>query len=174
VSTRTVYRDVADLIGQRVPIEGEPGLGYVLASGFDMPPLMLTPDEIEAAVLGAQWVAERGDPVLAHAARDLVSKIATAVRSAYGSNCLSLTEHVHEAGDLIAAVTKRDDSSRRCAGRIARPVNKSARQRAAADSPALSRRLDNRSCLVRCAHKLVSTRSPGERRGSCLSDGVAR
>ena len=25
--------------------------------GLDLPPLMLTPDEIEAAVLGAQWVA---------------------------------------------------------------------------------------------------------------------
>lgn len=79
VSKRTVYRDVADLIGQRVPIAGEPGFGYVLASDFDMPPLMLTPDEIEAAVLGAQWVAERGDVVLAHAARDLIAKIASAV-----------------------------------------------------------------------------------------------
>ena len=48
-------------------------------ASFDMPPLMLTPDEIEAAVLGAQWVAERGDPVLAGAARDLIAKIATAV-----------------------------------------------------------------------------------------------
>ena len=44
-----------------------------------MPPLMLTPDELEAAVLGAQWVAERGDPALAGAARDLISKIASAV-----------------------------------------------------------------------------------------------
>lgn len=79
VSTRSVYRDVADLVGQRVPIRGEPGIGYVLDRAFDMPPLMLTPDEIEAAVLGAQWVAERGDPVLAAAARDLVAKIATVV-----------------------------------------------------------------------------------------------
>jgi predicted DNA-binding transcriptional regulator YafY len=79
VSRRTVYRDVADLIGQRVPIRGEAGLGYVLEGDFDMPPLMLTPDEIEAAVLGAQWVAGRGDPALAGAARDLIAKIATAV-----------------------------------------------------------------------------------------------
>lgn len=79
VSKRSVYRDVADLIGQRVPIRGEAGVGYVLGRDFDMPPLMLTPDEIEAAVLGAQWVAERGDPVLAGAARDLIAKIATAV-----------------------------------------------------------------------------------------------
>jgi len=79
VSQRSVYRDVADLIGQTVPIHGEAGVGYVLDSDFDMPPLMLTPDELEAAVLGAQWVADRGDPVLAGAARDLIFKIAAAV-----------------------------------------------------------------------------------------------
>src|SRR5262245_45785984 len=78
-SKRTVYRDVADLIGQRVPIRGEAGTGYVLERGFDMPPLMLTPDEIEVAVLGAQWVAGRGDEQLRRAAQDLISKIAATV-----------------------------------------------------------------------------------------------
>ena len=53
--------DIADLIGQRVQIQGEAGFGYVLDSEFDMPPLMLTPDDAEATVLGAQRVAERGD-----------------------------------------------------------------------------------------------------------------
>jgi predicted DNA-binding transcriptional regulator YafY len=78
-SLRTVYRDIADLIGQRVPIRGEAGMGYVLEGGFDLPPLMLTPDEIEAVVLGAQWVARRGDPSLAQAAGDLIAKIAACV-----------------------------------------------------------------------------------------------
>ncbi|XYD11887.1 YafY family protein (plasmid) [Methylobacterium sp. NMS12] len=79
VSRRSVYRDVADLIGRRVPIRGEAGIGYVLDSTYDMPPLMLTPDEMEAAVLGAQWVAERGDAALAGAARDLIAKISASV-----------------------------------------------------------------------------------------------
>src|ERR1700728_1583527 len=79
VSQRSVYRDVADLIGQRVPIRGEAGMGYVLDRDFDMPPLMLTPDELEAAVLGAQWVAGRGDAVLAAAAGDIIAQIAAAV-----------------------------------------------------------------------------------------------
>lgn len=78
-SKRTVYRDVSDLMAQRVPIRGEAGIGYVLDGGFDMPPLMLTPDEIEAAVLGAQWVVARGDPALARAAQDLMAKVAAAV-----------------------------------------------------------------------------------------------
>lgn len=75
VSVRTVYRDIADLMAQRVPIRGEAGIGYILEAGYDMPPLMLTADEIEAAVLGAQWVAARGDPQLRRGARDLVSKL---------------------------------------------------------------------------------------------------
>lgn len=79
VSKRTVYRDIADLMGQRVPIQGEAGFGYVLARDYDMPPLMLTPDELEAVVLGAQWVAQRSDPALARAARDVVSKISAAL-----------------------------------------------------------------------------------------------
>jgi predicted DNA-binding transcriptional regulator YafY len=78
-SKRSVYRDIAALMGQRVPIRGEAGIGYVLEGGFDLPPLMLTADEIEAAVLGAQWVAGRADPALARAAKDLIAKIAETV-----------------------------------------------------------------------------------------------
>ena len=70
-SKRTIYRDIATLIGQRVPIRGEAGMGYILEKGFDLPPLMLTPDEIEAAVLGAQWVS--GHPLCAeHGCLDLI------------------------------------------------------------------------------------------------------
>ncbi|MCR5873732.1 YafY family transcriptional regulator [Phenylobacterium sp. J426] len=78
-SKRTVYRDIADLVGQRAPIRGEAGIGYILEDGFDLPPLMLTPDEVEAAVLGAQMVAARGDPALKRAAEDLVAKIAAVI-----------------------------------------------------------------------------------------------
>ena len=74
-SQRSVYRDIAALIGQRVPVRGEAGVGYVLEDGFDLPPLMLTADEVEAAALGAQWVVGHGDPALATAARDLLAKI---------------------------------------------------------------------------------------------------
>lgn len=78
-SKRTIYRDIATLMAQRVPIRGEAGIGYVLDSGFDLPPLMLTTDEVEAAVLGAQWVKAQGDRVLARAAEDLLAKLAATV-----------------------------------------------------------------------------------------------
>ncbi len=75
-SLRTIYRDIVELQAQKVPVEGEAGIGYVLSGEYDMPPLMLTPDELEAAVLGARWVAMRSDPDLKRGAEDLLAKIA--------------------------------------------------------------------------------------------------
>ncbi len=79
ISLRTLYRDMAELSAQRVPITGEAGMGYVLDEGYDMPPLMLTADELEAAALGAAMVAAQADPSLARAARDLVGKLSEAI-----------------------------------------------------------------------------------------------
>lgn len=75
VSARTVYRDVQDLVASGVPIQGEAGVGYALARGFDLPPLMFTEEEIEALVLGARIVETRADPALARAARDVLKKV---------------------------------------------------------------------------------------------------
>ena len=50
VSARTVYRDIADLQAQGVPIEGEAGVGYRMRAGFDLPPLMFTQHEAQALV----------------------------------------------------------------------------------------------------------------------------
>ncbi len=79
VSTLAVYRDISNLLRQGVPIRGEVGVGYVLDRQYDMPALMLTPAELDATVLGAQWVAQIADPALARGARDLISKLTSAV-----------------------------------------------------------------------------------------------
>jgi predicted DNA-binding transcriptional regulator YafY len=92
ISKRTIYRDIADLMGQRVPIEGEAGLSYLLASDYDMSPLMLTFDQIEAAVLGAQWVGSRADRILSTAARDAVAKITVDLRSQAGNGPLDQSQ----------------------------------------------------------------------------------
>lgn len=78
-SKRTIYRDIDALVAQRVPIRGEAGVGYVLERGFDMPPLMPTSDEVEAVILGAQWVVALADRALARAAFDVLAKIAAIV-----------------------------------------------------------------------------------------------
>ncbi|HWU18624.1 MAG TPA: YafY family protein [Devosia sp.] len=78
VSVRTLYRDVQTLIGLGAPIDGEAGVGYMLKPGFFLPPLMFTPEELEALVLGARWVGAQPDDGLGAAAQNALAKIATA------------------------------------------------------------------------------------------------
>jgi predicted DNA-binding transcriptional regulator YafY len=78
VSERTIYRDIQTLAGLGAPVEGEAGVGYMLRAGVFLPPLMFSPDELEALVLGARWVGQQGDAGLAQAAANALAKIATA------------------------------------------------------------------------------------------------
>jgi len=78
VSVRTLYRDIQTLIGLGAPIDGEAGIGYMLKPGFFLPPLMFSPEELEALVLGAQWVQGQPDAGLQAAAKNALGKIATA------------------------------------------------------------------------------------------------
>jgi predicted DNA-binding transcriptional regulator YafY len=82
VTVRTVYRDIAALQASRVPIEGAPGLGYVLRRGFDLPPLMFTSDELDAIAVGARLVRRLRDPGLQQAAESVLSKVATVLPDA--------------------------------------------------------------------------------------------
>jgi predicted DNA-binding transcriptional regulator YafY len=79
VTPRTVYRDVATLQARRVPIEGAPGIGYVLRKSFDLPPLNFTIDEIEAIAVGARMVHRLKDPKLQEAAQSVLAKVTVAV-----------------------------------------------------------------------------------------------
>ncbi|BEU94613.1 YafY family transcriptional regulator [Acidovorax sp. DW039] len=75
VSQRTIYRDVADLQHQGVPIEGEAGVGYRLGAGFDLPPLMLTQGEANAVVAAARVAQSWLDPGLAREVENALGKI---------------------------------------------------------------------------------------------------
>ncbi|HVP88232.1 MAG TPA: YafY family protein [Casimicrobiaceae bacterium] len=79
VSERTIYRDVADLAGSGVPIDGEAGVGYRIRAGFDLPPLMFSFDEIDALAMGARFVEAWASPKLARGARSALAKIAAAL-----------------------------------------------------------------------------------------------
>ena len=75
VSERTIYRDIADLTANGVPIDGEAGVGYIMRSGFDLPPLMFTRNELTALTLGARFVKAWGGAELARAAEEALVKI---------------------------------------------------------------------------------------------------
>jgi predicted DNA-binding transcriptional regulator YafY len=75
VNIRTVYRDIAALQSMRVPIAGEAGVGYVMQSGYDLPPLMFTTEEIEAVTVGLALLKRTGDRGLIRAAQSVMLKI---------------------------------------------------------------------------------------------------
>jgi len=75
VSERTIYRDVADLQVQGVPLEGEAGVGYRLGAGFDLPPMMFTQDEAKALVASVRLAQAWLDPALGQSAQDALGKI---------------------------------------------------------------------------------------------------
>src|SRR5437879_4582690 len=74
-SERTCDRDVAGLLQQGVPIEGEAGVGYRLGAGFDLPPMMFTQDEAKAIVASVRMAQGWLDPVLARGAEEALGKI---------------------------------------------------------------------------------------------------
>ena len=79
VSVRTLWRDMASLQASGLPVDGERGVGYILRQTIDLPPLTLTPDEVEALRLGAALVARGADPSLARAAEMLRAKVESAL-----------------------------------------------------------------------------------------------
>ena len=75
VSERTIYRDIANLMGSGIPIDGEAGVGYRLNKGYQVPPLMFGTDELQALVFGVEVVKSFGDTKLAEAAERVLAKV---------------------------------------------------------------------------------------------------
>lgn len=84
VSLRTVYRDIAALQAMRVPIDGQAGVGYLLRPGYDLPPLNLSSEEVEAIVVGLALLGRTGDRSLQQAAVGVCAKISVAVSEKVG------------------------------------------------------------------------------------------
>lgn len=90
VSQRTVYRDVADLQRQGVPIEGEAGIGYRLGAGFELPPLMFTQDEARALVAAARLAQSWLDAGMAGDVEGALGKILSVLPPAARASAESL------------------------------------------------------------------------------------
>lgn len=93
VSRRTIYRDVADLIGSGVPIDGEAGVGYVMRAGYDLPPLMFTEQETVALVAGARLIQAWGGRSMAEGAEEALVKIQAVLSGAARERAETVNVH---------------------------------------------------------------------------------
>src|SRR5712671_5222842 len=64
ISVRTVYRDIAALGEAGIPVMGEAGVGYGLAKGYHLPPVMFTAEEASALFMGGKLVDHLTDASL--------------------------------------------------------------------------------------------------------------
>lgn len=108
VSERTIYRDIVDLQASGVPVEGEAGVGYVMQSGFELPPLMFTRDEIAALVAGARLVRAWGGVAMARAAEEALVKIETVLPDAERRRAAEVQVHAF-APEMNDALRERID-----------------------------------------------------------------
>lgn len=104
VSQRTVYRDVADLQAQGVPIDGAAGVGYRMRAGFDLPPLMFTHAEAQALVASVRIAQPRLDAALAGHAEAALSKILAVLPAAARAAAESLA--IYAPGLGVDAATR--------------------------------------------------------------------
>ncbi|SLN47830.1 helix-turn-helix transcriptional regulator [Roseisalinus antarcticus] len=79
VTERTIYRDMAALREAGVPVAGTRGTGYRITATISLPPLHLTPEELEALQVGLAAVAQSGDAELGAAAARLADKLDAAL-----------------------------------------------------------------------------------------------
>ncbi len=75
ICTRTVYRDIQDLMDSGTPISGEAGVGYMIDKHYYLPPVTFDPEELEAIGLGISMVRHWTDARFAKKADSAFDKI---------------------------------------------------------------------------------------------------
>jgi predicted DNA-binding transcriptional regulator YafY len=75
VSRRTIYRDIRVLEEAGVPILSEAGVGYALARGYHLPPVMFTRDQAGALITGGKLMASFADLAVSENYQEALDKI---------------------------------------------------------------------------------------------------
>jgi predicted DNA-binding transcriptional regulator YafY len=120
VSERTIYRDIAHLVGSGLPIEGEAGVGYIMRDGYDLPPVMFSEEEMVALTAGARMVVAWGGTSMARGAESALEKIAAVVPDGARARAERLSLHAwggippgHAVREIIDAIEAATDSPHR-------------------------------------------------------------
>lgn len=75
ISLRTAYRDMKTLADAGVPIGSEPGVGFFLANGYTLPPVMFTEEEAGALITAQKLIEKNSDGSLIKNYESAVIKI---------------------------------------------------------------------------------------------------
>jgi predicted DNA-binding transcriptional regulator YafY len=95
VSLRTVYRDLRTLEAAGVPLYGEAGVGYSLADGYRLPPVMFTREEAAALLTAEKLAARLTDGRTAQLGAAAMDKLRAVLRRPDRDYLEQLSPHIH-------------------------------------------------------------------------------
>jgi predicted DNA-binding transcriptional regulator YafY len=98
VSLRTIYRDIRTLELAGVPLLGEPKVGYSLAEGYRLPPVMFTREEAAALLTAEKLAARLTDAPTAQLSGAAMDKLRAVLRRTDRDYLHSLTPHIQVVG----------------------------------------------------------------------------
>lgn len=81
ISLRTVYRDISTLKSAGIPIIGDPGIGYSILDGFQLPPIMFNDGEAAALLTAEKFIGQMTDKQTQSYYSDAMVKIKAILRS---------------------------------------------------------------------------------------------
>jgi predicted DNA-binding transcriptional regulator YafY len=94
VSLRTIYRDLRTLEAAGVPLAGEAGLGYSLAEGYRLPPVMFTREEATALITAEKLVTQLTDAHTARLSQSAMDKLRAVLRRPDRDFLEALSPHI--------------------------------------------------------------------------------
>jgi predicted DNA-binding transcriptional regulator YafY len=98
VSLRTIYRDLRTLEEAGVPLIGEPGIGYSLAEGYRLPPVMFTREEATALLSAEKLAARLTDTPTAQLSSAAMDKVRAVLRGPDRDHLDHLSPHIQVLG----------------------------------------------------------------------------
>lgn len=104
VSVRTIYRYIDDLSISGIPVYGELGVGYLMDEAFELPPLTLKQNELDALMLGVEMVSRATGSYLAMAAKTLLSKVESTLPPVRALNNMVNTQTLRHWDELYRAI----------------------------------------------------------------------
>ena len=100
VSLRTIYRDLHTLEQAGVPLFGEAGVGYSLAEGYRLPPVMFTREEATALLTAEKLVARLTDAPTAQLSGAAMDKLRAVLRRPDRDHLETLGPHIQVLGPV--------------------------------------------------------------------------
>lgn len=101
ICTRTVYRDIQDLMDSGVPIMGEAGVGYIIDKQYYLPPITFDADELEAIGLGINMVRQWTDDKFAEKANNAFEKILAVLPANLQGELQQITTYTVPAASML-------------------------------------------------------------------------